>query len=265
VVVGTVAEVSPYEGGKHLCRRKRPLEEKEMGKAEGHIPMDQKQYDELFGIDNGNINESKLKEALERAWKTRNFEIDKFWVRVAYFWGFIALIFVGYITVITAENDIAIGMHLDLYLVLLGLIFSVAWLLVILGSKRWQKNWEMHIARLEDSITGPLYKTIYCTRKPYYSVSSINKILAGAVIVVWAILFLDCIVRKIVDFFRIIRYNFDPSFNIFFKYLFALVSIVVAIIFIKCLLTKGQSGNGNYKTRQENNEKEGFIDIRKEI
>jgi hypothetical protein len=220
-----------------------------MSKSKGRIPIAPKEYDKLFGIEPEHID--KLKEALKRAWETRNFEIGKFWTRVAYFWGFIALIFGAYITVITGENNKAIDIHLDLYLVLLGLIFSVAWLLVIRGSKCWQKNWEEHINKLENSITGPLYKTIYCTKKPYYSVSGINKILAWVVIGVWGILIIERIIRKI-EVFCVVKDWFVP------------VSILAAIICIFVLYIKGQSDDGNFKIKKGNNKDEGFISIGKE-
>jgi hypothetical protein len=231
-----------------------------MCKAKGRTPMDLKDYNSSFGIEDGHIDKAKLKEALNRAWETRNFEIDKFWVRVAYFWGFIALIFGGYIAVITEKNDNVIEMHLDLYLILLGLIFSVAWLLVIRGSKCWQRNWEEHINKLENSITGPLYKTIYCTKESYYSVSGINKILAYAVIGVWGVLFLECIIRKkevFTGIFRIVR-NFTKDWLV-------PVSIVAAVVCIIFLVTKGQSDNGNFKIERGNNKKEGFVYIGKKI
>jgi hypothetical protein len=221
-----------------------------MGKSKGRIPIAPKDYDKLFGIEPEHIDKSRLEEALKRAWETRNFEIDKFWTRVAYFWGFIALIFGAYITVITEKNGKAIDIHLDLYLILLGGIFSVAWLLVIRGSKCWQKNWEEHINRLEDSITGPLYKTIYSTRKPYYSVSGINYILAWAVIGVWIILFFQCVVRKI-EIFCVV------------KDWFPLLSISAAVICIIMLCIKGQSDDGNFRVKKGNNEDEGFISIGK--
>jgi hypothetical protein len=240
--------------------------ETKMFKQKGRIPIDSEKYYKSFGMEPGHIDEYKLKEALKRAWETRNFEIDKFWTRVAYFWGFIALIFGAYITIITKENGKAIDMHLDLYLVLLGLIFSVAWLLVIYGSKSWQKNWEEHINKLEDSITGPLYKTIYCTRKPYYSVSGINRILAWTVIGVWGILIVECIVRKKEAFagvFRIIRYVIDMIVNNITKDCLVPLSIAATIVCIFILCIKGRSDHGNFRIK-EREYKEGFIDIGKD-
>lgn len=48
----------------------------------------------LFGI-NG-LDQEKNKLALDRAWQTRNFEIEMYWKRASYFWAFIATSFGGY-------------------------------------------------------------------------------------------------------------------------------------------------------------------------
>ena len=134
-----------------------------------------------------------VKEAWTKAWENRDFEISKYWSRAAYFLAFIFVIFTGYITLITSEEDkynkiVEKVNNLDLYLLLLGLIFSVAWFLAILGSKFWQRNWEAHIDELEDYVTGPLYKTVFYDGKTKYSVSKINEVLALVIILVWFLL-----------------------------------------------------------------------------
>ncbi|HAO07224.1 MAG TPA: hypothetical protein DCQ50_09580 [Chryseobacterium sp.] len=138
-------------------------------------------------------NEDKIKEAYERAWHNRDFEIDKFWSRAAYFWTFIAVIFGVYFALVTfdAKDKAAIFTEIktkfpyfELYIICIGLIFSFAWKYVIIGSKRWQENWEMHIDYLEDYVTGPLYKTVF-RKGRFYSVSKINLILSNIIIVVW--------------------------------------------------------------------------------
>lgn len=133
-----------------------------------------------------------LKAAYEKAWENRNYEIDKFWSRALYFWGFIAATFVAYTAILTADeikkNEI-MDMHFDIYVLALGVIFSLAWLLVIKGSKRWQENWEKHIDRLENFVSGPLYKTIFYEGKRYYSVSKLNGMMALTVLLVWIGLF----------------------------------------------------------------------------
>jgi len=199
------------------------------------------QYTSLFGLNNPEKKDLH-KAALEKAWDTRNFEIDKFWQRSAYFWGFIALIFGGYIAIVTEKSGIlSKKMYLDFYLILLGIIFSVAWLLVICGSKRWQENWEKHIEYLEDEITGPLYKTIYHKGNYYYSVSGINQILVCIVILIWGILLIQYIYTNcsiINDIFEYIYDNFKVILLLWLPFIGTIICIVVMLVF-------GQSFKGN--------------------
>jgi hypothetical protein len=129
---------------------------------------------------------SKQKEALERAWKNRDFEIELYWKRATYFWGFIAAAFAGYFLIKSSEQkDLEFA---EIFIICLGLVFSVAWYLVNIGSKKWQENWERHIDMLEDEISGPIYKTVL--DKPSYSVSKINKRVSQFVISIWIFLFI---------------------------------------------------------------------------
>ncbi|RZL54271.1 MAG: hypothetical protein EOO93_20200 [Pedobacter sp.] len=122
-------------------------------------------------------DKGKLEKAYNKAWENRDFEINKFWTRAAYFWGFIVLIFGAYLNIITGEtSQRSTALHLDLFLNLLGILFSFAWYFVILGSKAWQQNWEAHIDWLEDCVSGPLYKTIFYSSNRFYSVSKLNEI-----------------------------------------------------------------------------------------
>jgi MFS family permease len=224
-------------------------------KKEGS-PLSPENYDNLFGVNQeiGKHEKRKLhKRAWKKAWEIRSFEIDKFWIRSAFFWGFIALIFGAFVTVATGKNNqFAISMHLDLFLILMGIIFSVAWLLVILGSKRWQENWERHIEKLEDSITGPLYKTIYHNpKKGFYSVTKINTILALVVIIAWVLFFFQYIAVKN-DFLQAIM-------ALLKNYFFILVPIVLTVICIIALVKSGHSSFDKSREKLDCNEYGKFI------
>lgn len=218
-----------------------------INKRNTYTSLSKEQYYERFGLKlKGSelivVNRSLLTYAYTKAWENRNFEIDKFWIRAAYFWGFIVLIFGGYITVLTNRNaHEIITMHLDLYLLLLGLLFSIAWYLVIKGSKSWQENWEKHIDFLEDYISGPLYKTIYYKGRRYYSVSKLNEIMAMAVIVVWLILLLQILIK---------RYSIDINDRTDWIPTIAIFGTLICII----VMLFGYCG-GQYKSN-----KSGFID-----
>ncbi|HEY8402405.1 MAG TPA: hypothetical protein VIK89_14150 [Cytophagaceae bacterium] len=129
------------------------------------------------------------RKALALAWRNRDFEIDLYWKRATYFWTFIAASFAGYVALISSESFELVREkfpQVEYVIICLGIVFSFAWLLVNLGSKKWQENWEAHIEILEDSISGPLYKTVLF--KDSYSVSKLNKIVNLFVLFIWLIL-----------------------------------------------------------------------------
>ena len=90
----------------------------------------------------------KMDEVLELllniATDTRKFEIDLFWKRSLFFWGFIAAAFAGYATV---KDDL-----LALVLACFGLVCSGIWTLSNRGSKYWQEAWERKVERIEDAL-----------------------------------------------------------------------------------------------------------------
>lgn len=85
--------------------------------------------------------EQEAKEiAMERfklAVDLRKFEIELFWKRSVFFWGFIAAAFVGY----GVLRDRGFGFA-TLAITCFGVLCSVSWILINLGSKFWQENWE---------------------------------------------------------------------------------------------------------------------------
>lgn len=136
-----------------------------------------------------NIDKEKAEKAFERAWSIRNFEIEMYWKRANYFWAFIASAFAGYFALISSDNYSKPDEfnHVEVYfLICMGFILSVAWILTNKGSKSWQRHWEAHVDLLEDKFTGPLYKTIYPTKT--FSVSKINEIVSFVFAMIWFLL-----------------------------------------------------------------------------
>lgn len=115
------------------------------------------QYRINFGLDD--VSSDKGRKALEHALDIRKFEIGLYWQRATYFWTLIAATFAGYFAVLSAEDMLNRKFN-AFVLACFGLVFSLAWFLTNRGSKFWQENWENHVDMLEDSITGPLYKTV---------------------------------------------------------------------------------------------------------
>jgi len=93
------------------------------------------------------------KEAFDKSVNTRALEIELFWKRSLFFWGFIASAFVGY----AALKQI--GSDLSIVIACFGMVCSAVWSLVNRGSKYWQENWESKVEKIEQNVTGPLFKT----------------------------------------------------------------------------------------------------------
>lgn len=130
-----------------------------------------------------------VESALAQALDIRKFEIELYWKRATYFWSLIAAAFAGYFALSSSKDPL-----LPLLISCIGLVLSVGWFLVNRGSKYWQSNWERHVDCLEDSVTGPLYKTtinkknfsIYKFWEGYpFSVSKINQLISLFVVLIW--------------------------------------------------------------------------------
>jgi len=119
----------------------------------------------------------------------RNFEIELFWKRSLFFWGFISSSFVGYATLSKTRPSLAI------LIACFGFVCSVAWSLVNRGSKYWQENWETIVAKIEDDVTGSLFKEreeqknkgIWLSSRKF-SVSKITIAMSDFSILVWLLL-----------------------------------------------------------------------------
>jgi hypothetical protein len=96
-------------------------------------------------------DDKSIEKAFDVSVDTRKLEIQLFWSRSLFFWGFISAAFVGYAALRRIESD------LSLIVACFGFVCSVAWSLVNRGSKYWQESWESKVERLEPSVTGPLF------------------------------------------------------------------------------------------------------------
>lgn len=152
----------------------------------------------------------RKEEALKFAIETRKFEIDLYWRRAGYFWAFIALAFtalynVADYTMIEDKRSILSNQIIPLAVICLGILLSVAFLLVNLASKVWQQNWENHIHLLQDEIMGRLYSIVF--HKKTYSVSKVNEILSQAIIVVWVLILYQYLKNMDIDLLDVTNEN----------------------------------------------------------
>lgn len=132
-------------------------------------------YDKMMGFQEE--MKIKRKEAFKFINSCRDKEIDRFWTRGLYFWGFIAASFGAYMAVFNAalENDckgekVPISLEAILsmdftakvalfVLSFICFVFCLSWLYVHKGSKFWQENWEAHLCCIEKDYRGKIYKT----------------------------------------------------------------------------------------------------------
>lgn len=85
----------------------------------------------------------KVKEAYTRTHEIRKFEIELYWKRATYFWAFelVALTGLGALFFKFLEQDNSKQITGALFVVSLGgTIITYLWMLVLLGSKSWQKT-----------------------------------------------------------------------------------------------------------------------------
>ncbi|OOQ61127.1 hypothetical protein BC343_22050 [Mucilaginibacter pedocola] len=127
--------------------------------------------------------DERWKELLEKAWKVRDFEIELYWKRANYFWLFQLPAFTAYFTLASKVSESQRLPDEVLVITCLGIVFSTAWFLINIGSKSWQRHWEVYIDLFEDKYYGPLYQTINSPKT--FSVSKINEVVSLSFIFVW--------------------------------------------------------------------------------
>ncbi len=201
-------------------------------KKSGLISLTKADYKESL------LGEGVAKNAFEKAWAIRNFEIELYWKRATYFWTFIASCFVGYFALVNSTNYSKPDQlnHVDVYfLICMGFILSLAWLLTNKGSKSWQRHWEIHIDLLEDNFTGPLHKTVNPVET--YSVSKINEIVSFTFISIWFLFGVKYFVEQ--DLIRFSNFEID--------WLIAAATLITALICSSMLFGYGRGHFGERK------------------
>ena len=83
-----------------------------------------------------NNSRERDKEKFKVSLETRNFEIDLFWKRSLFFWGFIASAFLAFATLEKDKSNYAI------VIANFGMVCSFTWTLANRGSKFLIENWQ---------------------------------------------------------------------------------------------------------------------------
>lgn len=199
--------------------------------------------------------QTRAEKALAVALEIRKFEIEMYWKRAAYFWAFLALILGSYVAVLTtAAKELQDHPLLKadglLTISCLGIVFSVAWYFVNRGSKFWQENWEKHVDLLENSVQGPLYKTVLsdedpCFRDPMqpypFSVSKINQILS---LVTTCVFLLLALMTALMIVLCGNQWWPTPSVSKYLAYLAMILIWLVTVFVVYVLRCKGETARG---------------------
>ncbi|WBX93385.1 hypothetical protein [Pseudoxanthomonas mexicana] len=180
--------------------------------------------------------------AFEVALEARRFEIQMYWTRTAYFWTISAAALAGFFAL---EAQDKVNPIYPFSVSCIGAVLALGWGLANKGSKYWHENWEHHVQLLEDSIVGPLHKTlVYRPAEPLrmrrdffsqvltgpaeFSVSKINSIFSWFFFVVWLVLVVLTVPKA------------APCAEYVFDYRYALMG-AVSIVFAIALLWLGRS------------------------
>lgn len=172
------------------------------------------------------LNRTPMKIALE----TRKLEIELFWKRSLFYWGFIATALAGYVAV---KSD-----HLlKLIIAHFGLVASFCWFLINKGSKYWQENWEQKVSNIETKyqLTDGLFiKTEPLLSKglwgaSHFSVSKVTIFFSAIVILFWVMI----IIYEYLSVSNI--FNIDPI--ILLSFLTTVITLIIITVVLQTCRT----------------------------
>lgn len=207
--------------------------------------FDEKEYIKNFETDKS--HSILLQSAFAQASDIRKFEIELYWKRATYFWALIAVAFAGFFAVAAANFSEGKALFLTV-ITSAGFVFTFAWFSANKGSKYWQENWENHLDLLEDSVTGPLYKSFlerreekdfyekYITGPQRYSVSKINQWVAVFALFIWAVLIV----------FSLLSYK---NGYCSFSFILHLLIPVAALYLCRLMISKGGTYDDSHNPR----------------
>lgn len=142
-------------------------------------------------LDASSANTTQKADILKYATETRRFEIERFWQRSLFFWGFIGAALIAYAAISKSDVDPILPLAIACF----GAVSSVAWTLQNRGSKYWQEAWEDKIKAVEIDVLGaPLFSNIEPVRNRHiwgairYSVSKLAIALSDFTVLVWGFL-----------------------------------------------------------------------------
>ena len=112
-------------------------------------------------------NELSLKEIRETFYHCRDFEITNLWQRSVFLFGFILACFTGYGAILislltTGEQKVEfpyLTNFIECCISLIGLVFSIIWIIMAKASKAWYEIYEKMITEIEKEIYNNVSST----------------------------------------------------------------------------------------------------------
>jgi hypothetical protein len=151
--------------------------------------------DQRKPLDVSTVPHDKKIEVLKYAVEMRKFEIERFWHRSLFFWGFIGAAFVAYAQIAGKDDPVIRQNGIQFLISCFGLVCSVAWTLQNRGSKYWQEAWEAKVESVELDVLGV---NLFSNREPLqtkgfwgaqvFSVTRLAIALSDFTVLVWVAL-----------------------------------------------------------------------------
>jgi len=157
-------------------------------------------FSAFFAVRGELVDNSKMiQRAFEIAHDNRKLEIQLFWQRSLFFWGFVAAALIGYIGALK-ENS-----HLKIVFALFGLVCSIVWSGGNRGSKYWQEYWEKKVNFYQHYVTGNLFYDRKPTTPRFWdvyegrriSVSKLTMALSDYTVFLWFLLCLGTLLNPV--------------------------------------------------------------------
>ena len=200
--------------------------------------------------------ECELKEIQDRFYKCRDFEISNLWQRSILLTAFLLLCFTGYGNIIKYifENLEMVDFYyheIAAFISIVGMVFSIFWIMMGKASKAWYEFYEDQICSIENEkelgikecyrMGNSIYNTdnkkidgnIFTNNAGIYSPSKINIRIGHLCLIIWVVIFLihiyliRCTIIK-----NICNVNYSKM-HIFFFFIFIILFIFIIVTAIK--------------------------------
>ena len=195
-----------------------------------------------------NNNEVSLKEIRETYYSLRNFEISNLWQRSIFLSAMLALFYSGYGYIVSKfldekVKDLLLLHELCCVVALLGIVFSIIWVMMAKGSKAWYEVYERKICKIEESkelnipkehqmglkyIPWKLDQCLLTNHGGRYSVSKLNILIGKVLLINWAIVLIIHYIEALFHFdYNVCR---DCIVN-------TIILTIIPIVFLTIVLT----------------------------